>query len=106
MIALGDELGPGEVLFDGVGEAFDPNAVRVAHEQNAAGRRTRAGRPLARKGCATVRLALRKGEAVAALGISDESFDRYVKPRVPVVRIGSRRLYPVSELQRFLEANG
>jgi hypothetical protein len=49
------------------------------------------------------RLALRKGEAVAALGISDETFDRYVKARVSVVRLGSVRLYPVAELERFLE---
>jgi hypothetical protein len=50
-----------------------------------------------------LRLALRKGEAVAALGVSDETFDRYVKPRVGVVRVGAVRLYPVAELERFLE---
>lgn len=50
------------------------------------------------------RLALRKEEAARALGISDESFDRYVKPHVRVVRWGSLRVYPISELQRVLES--
>jgi hypothetical protein len=49
-----------------------------------------------------VRLALRKEEAAAALGISDESFDRYVRPHVRVVRWGSLRVYPVAELERVL----
>lgn len=49
------------------------------------------------------RLALRKEEAAAALGISDESFDRYVKPHVRVVRWGTLRVYPVAELQRVLD---
>jgi len=40
------------------------------------------------------RIALRKLEAAQALGISDESFDRYVKPFVRVVRWNSLRLYP------------
>jgi hypothetical protein len=48
------------------------------------------------------RLALRNEEAARALGISDESFDKYVKPYVRVVRWGSLRIYPVEELARFL----
>lgn len=51
------------------------------------------------------RIALRKQEAAQALGVSDETFDRYVKPHVRVARMGSLRLYPVSELARFLEAH-
>lgn len=51
---------------------------------------------------ACLRLALRKEEAARALGISDESFDRYVKPHVRVVRAGTLRLYPVPELERYL----
>ena len=50
------------------------------------------------------RLALRKLEAAQALGISDESFDRYVKPQIRVVRMGGVRLYPIRELERFLES--
>jgi hypothetical protein len=49
------------------------------------------------------RVALRKLEAAKALGVSDETFDRYVKPHVRVVRLGSLRLYPVAELVRFAE---
>ncbi|MGI8921108.1 MAG: hypothetical protein ACR2HD_05480 [Solirubrobacteraceae bacterium] len=35
--------------------------------------------------------------------MSDETFDKYVKPHVRCVRWGSLRLYPVSELVRFAE---
>jgi hypothetical protein len=49
-------------------------------------------------------LALRKLEAAKALGISDETFDRYVVPHLRVVRMGSLRLYPIRELERFLES--
>jgi hypothetical protein len=49
------------------------------------------------------RIALRKLEAAASLGISDESFDKFVKPHIRVVRWGSLRLYPVAELARFVE---
>lgn len=52
-----------------------------------------------------LRLALRKEEAARALGISDESFDRYVKPHVRVVRANTIRLYPVPELERWLAEN-
>lgn len=48
------------------------------------------------------RLALRREEAAAALGLSEESFDRYVRPYVRCVRLGTLRLYPVAELERFL----
>lgn len=50
-----------------------------------------------------VRLALRKCEAVEALGVSDETFDKYIRPSLPVVRCGSVRLYPVSALQTWLD---
>lgn len=48
------------------------------------------------------RLALRVEEAAAALGISDETFSRYVRDELAVVRIGSIRLFPVTELERWL----
>lgn len=48
------------------------------------------------------RLALRRSEAAAALGISDETFDARVRPHLRVVRLGTLRLYPVAELDRFL----
>jgi hypothetical protein len=51
---------------------------------------------------AVPRLALRKTEAAKALGLSDESFDRYVRPHVRVVRANTLRLYPIAELERWL----
>lgn len=51
------------------------------------------------------RLALRKPEAAAALGVSDETFDRHVRPSLPVVRLGSTRVYPVALLERWLLEN-
>ena len=50
------------------------------------------------------RLALRKLEAAQALGVSDETFDKYVKPHVRVVRWGGVRVYSIRELERFLES--
>jgi hypothetical protein len=38
----------------------------------------------------------------SALGISEETFDRHVRPHLPVVRLGTVRLYPISGLDRFL----
>jgi len=56
----------------------------------------------ASRGERTNRLALRREDASAALGISDESFDKFVRPSLPVVRIGSLRLYPVEALEAWL----
>jgi hypothetical protein len=56
-----------------------------------------------RAGKAPIRLALRRGEAAIALGLSDESFDRFVRPHIRVVRLGSLRLYAIDELRGFLD---
>jgi hypothetical protein len=47
-------------------------------------------------------LAVRKDAAAIALSVSDETFDRYVRPSLPVVRVGSVRVYPVALLERWL----
>jgi hypothetical protein len=47
-------------------------------------------------------LALRKDAAAAALGVSDETFDKHIRPSLPVVRVGSTRIYPVALLERWL----
>ncbi len=52
-----------------------------------------------------VRLALRREEAARALGISDESFDRYVRHELPTVRVGTIRLYPIEALETWLREN-
>ena len=48
-------------------------------------------------------LALRRAEAAAALGVSLETFDAHIRPHLAAVSAGSVVLYPVAELQRFLE---
>lgn len=50
-----------------------------------------------------IRLALRKEEAAASLGVSDETFDRHIRPSLPVVRCGSLRLYPTRAIDQWLE---
>jgi hypothetical protein len=50
-------------------------------------------------------IALPKPAAAAALGISVDSFDRYVMADVRCIRRGSLRLYPVTELQRWADEN-
>jgi hypothetical protein len=55
---------------------------------------------------AVPRLALSKQEAAVALGMSDDSFDRYVRAHVPCTRRGRMRLYAVRDLERWLAENG
>ncbi|HEY2182489.1 MAG TPA: hypothetical protein VGH09_12530 [Solirubrobacteraceae bacterium] len=37
--------------------------------------------------------------------MSVESFDRYIRPTLPVVRLGTVRVYPVAALEQWLEAH-
>lgn len=51
------------------------------------------------------RLTLTRAEAADSLGISLDSFERYVQPEVRVIRRGRMRLIPVSELERWAVEN-
>jgi hypothetical protein len=51
------------------------------------------------------RLALSKTEAAAALGISVDSFERYVQSELRLIRRGRLRLVPMRELERWLDSN-
>jgi excisionase family DNA binding protein len=50
-------------------------------------------------------LAVTPVEAAALLGMSRDSFDRYVKSEVRVVRRGRLVLVPVRELEKWVERN-
>lgn len=50
-------------------------------------------------------VAVTKADAAAALGMSTDSFERYVMAEVRCIRKGSLRLFPVSELQRWATEN-
>ncbi len=50
-------------------------------------------------------LALRRESAAAALGVSVGYFDRYVRPEIRAIRRGRLTLYPLTELQRWLDEN-
>jgi predicted DNA-binding transcriptional regulator AlpA len=50
-----------------------------------------------------LRLALDRKDAAEALGLGVDAFDRYVRPYVRCVYVGSVRRWPVSELQAWLE---
>jgi excisionase family DNA binding protein len=52
---------------------------------------------------ASTRLALGAEEAAKALGVSRDTFEEHVAPEVRKVRAGRRILYPVRELERWLE---
>ena len=56
-------------------------------------------------GSGVARLALTRAEAAAALGMSVDSFERYVQPEIRLVRRNSIRLVPVRELERWVEEN-
>jgi len=49
------------------------------------------------------RLALTKSEAAAAIGVSVDFFDDHVAHELRCVRRGRRRLYPMREIERWLE---
>ena len=51
------------------------------------------------------RLALTRTEAAESLGMGTTSFDEKVRPYVRAYRDGKLRLYPISELERWLEEN-
>ncbi len=51
------------------------------------------------------RIALDREEAAASLGMSVDSFERYVQPHIRVIRRGKLRLVPVSELDTWADAN-
>ena len=51
------------------------------------------------------RFALTRAEAAASLGMSLDSFERYVQPHVRLIRVGSLRLVPVGEVERWVDDN-
>lgn len=53
-------------------------------------------------GAGLPRLALNKTEAARALGVSVDFFDDHVAHELRCVRRGRRRLYPITEIQRWL----
>lgn len=48
------------------------------------------------------RLALNVKEACAAIGVSWDVWREHVEPDVRLVRLGTRKLVPVAELERWL----
>ena len=48
-------------------------------------------------------LALPKPEAAAAVGMGITAFDKHVAPYVRVIRRGSLRVYPVPDLERWVD---
>ena len=51
------------------------------------------------------RLALTADEAAVAIGVGRSMFYEQVLPQLRVVRIGSKRLVPIAELERWLAEN-
>ena len=54
---------------------------------------------------ANPRLALSRKQAAAALGMSLRHFQRHVQPDLRCITSGQLRLYPMTELERWLDAN-
>jgi len=49
------------------------------------------------------RLSLKVQEAAEALGVSWDTWKAHIEPDVRLVRIGARKLVPITELQRWLD---
>lgn len=50
-------------------------------------------------------VAVRREQAAQALGMSLDSFERYVQPELKLIRRGKLRLVPVAELERWTREN-
>jgi hypothetical protein len=59
------------------------------------------GDPVPRIVVSVAPVTVSKTTAAAMLGVSVDSFDRYVMPHVKCVRRGKLRLFPVAELERW-----
>lgn len=51
------------------------------------------------------RLGLTREEAAASIGMSIDSFEKYVQPSIRIVRLGSMRLIRVADLDAWLDRN-
>lgn len=56
-------------------------------------------------GMSAPRLAVQRREAAEVLGIGVDTFDRHVRAELPVVYVGSVRLYPLAALEDWLASN-
>src|SRR5438309_1742690 len=54
---------------------------------------------------AAIVFAVQRKEAAAAVGMGVDSFDRYVRPFIRVVYQGDLKLWPVAELERWVQEN-
>ena len=62
--------------------------------------------PTARNGAAqSMRLALTRPEAARALGVSVDAFDDHIAHELRCIRRGRLRLYPVGELQAWVDVS-
>jgi hypothetical protein len=52
---------------------------------------------------AVPRLGLTPAEAAESIGMSPDTFDRYVRDELPWVRCGSKKVVPVAALERWLD---
>lgn len=64
---------------------------------------TYAGLMPAPQGPGRAPLAVGKAEAAQLLGVSEDYLDEHIRPEVRVVRVGRRVLFPMKELERWLE---
>jgi hypothetical protein len=49
------------------------------------------------------KLALQRREAAASLSVGVDTFDRHIRPLLKCVYVGDLRLWPVAELERYLD---
>jgi excisionase family DNA binding protein len=52
------------------------------------------------------RVALTREEAAACLGMSLDTFERYVQPELPIIHLGRVRLIAMAELQDWARRAG
>lgn len=50
------------------------------------------------------RVAYTRAEAAASIGVSVDTFERFVQPHVPLLRLGRKVLVPVAALEEWVNA--
>jgi excisionase family DNA binding protein len=81
-----------------------PDLLPSMHDGVPVDERARPARPSSTR-APIPRLALSKGEAAEALGVSVDFLEEHVMHELRIVRRGRRRLIPIAELNRWIERN-
>ena len=89
----------------GAPRATSLDTRKAAARRKAAPASVRTFRVVSVETAAVPRIAMSKQEAASALGVSIDFFDEHIVRDLRMVRVGRRRLVPITELERWLDTH-